>query len=40
MDANVPVLEVLTGAGLAFVIIWAMEKLERRASNPKYPREK
>lgn len=40
LDANVPVLEVLTGAGLAFVIIWALERLERRASNPKYPREK
>ena len=31
MDANVPVLEVLTGAGLAFVIIWALDDwLERR----------
>lgn len=40
MDANVAVFEVLTGAGLAFIIIWALERLERRAANPKYPREK
>ena len=39
MDANLLVLEVLTGAGLAFVIIWALARIEGRASNPKYPRE-
>lgn len=41
MDANVAVLEVLTGAGagMAFLTIWALERLERRASHPKYPME-
>lgn len=40
MDANVAVLEILTGAGVAIAIIWALERLERRAANPKYPIEK
>lgn len=40
MDANVAVLEVLIGAGVAFGIIWALERIERRAANPRYPLEK
>jgi hypothetical protein len=40
MDANVAVLEVLIGAGVAFIITWALDMVECRASNPKYPTEK
>ncbi len=40
MDANMAVLELLIGVGVAVAIIWALERLERRAANPKYPREK
>lgn len=40
MDAKVAVLEVLTGAGVAFFIIWALTWQERRGSKSKYPLEK
>jgi hypothetical protein len=37
MDAKVAVLEVVVGAGVAFLIIWALAWREYRRSKPKSP---